>query len=133
MSSLPEFAPTGHVVVRAPSQLVEVTAEEFLRTVEEALPWCPWVIVDMSGVSRLDGSGLAALNTAATTSRRWHGGIVLVGVDDGLLRPPERSLLVRVFPLYDELADVPALPPRREVPRQRKPVERPLPTQPGEA
>ena len=132
MSSLPEFAPTGHVVVVAPPQLGETTAVEFVRLVQAALLWCPWVIVDMSGVTRLDGSGLAALNTAATESRRWQGGIVLVGVEANLLRPAERSLLVRVFPLYDDLSDVPALPPRREVPRQRESSEQPMPTQSGE-
>lgn len=133
MSSLPEFAPTGHVVVRVPSDLTGAFADAFVDAVRGALPWCPWVIADMSDVSRLDGSGLAALNAAATEARRWHGGIVLVGLDDDLLRPAQRSLLVRVFPLYDALSDVPALPPRRELPRQREPVEQAMPTQPGEA
>jgi len=132
MSSLPEFAPTGHVLVRAPAHLTDASAEAFVHTVEEAIPWSPWVLVDMSLVTKLDGSGLAALNAAATEARQWQGGIVLVGVDDNLLRPAERSLLVRVFPLYRELSDVPQLPPRGELPRQRDGGDQRMPSQRGE-
>lgn len=63
------------------------------------------VIVDMSGVTYIDSSGVASLVEAFQLSRKNSTRFALAAVSPGALRVLELARLDRVFSLYPTVAD----------------------------
>ena len=71
----------------------------------EAVGKARGVIVDMSGVSMIDSSGVASLLEAFQTARKRGKEFVLVSVDESVLRVLKLARLDTVFHLAGDVAE----------------------------
>jgi anti-anti-sigma regulatory factor len=115
MTSVPEFVPQGQVLVRVPEPLTLVNIPHFVCAVEEALVWCPWLVLDMVDVRHLDGVGADALIWAGNEARRRCGDAALVGVAESVQLSPEWPRLAGL-PTHSRIEALPRLPSRTEWP-----------------
>ena len=63
------------------------------------------VLVDLSGVSYIDSSGVASLVEAFQVAKRNQTGFALVSVNKAALRVLELARLDKVFTIHDSVAD----------------------------
>lgn len=63
------------------------------------------VLVDMSGVSYIDSSGVASLVEAFQTARKGHTRFALVEVSEAAMRVLELARLDQVFSIHKTLAE----------------------------
>ena len=111
MSSVPEFIPQGQVLVRVPEPLTLVNIPQFVAAVEDALVWCPWLVLDLVDVRHVDELGADTLVWACREARRRCGDAYLVGVSSTVREGPEWSRLAGIVS-ESRLESLPARPPR---------------------
>ena len=63
------------------------------------------VLVDMSGVSYIDSSGIASLVEAYQSARRAHTSFALVAVSDAAMRVLELARLDQVFTIHASISE----------------------------
>ena len=63
------------------------------------------VLVDMSGVTLIDSSGVASLIEAFQSAKGSGSRFALVAVSDAAMRVLRLAHLERVFPIFDSVAD----------------------------
>jgi anti-sigma B factor antagonist len=63
------------------------------------------VIVDLSGVSYIDSSGVASLVEAYQTARKGETSFALANVSQAAMRVLELARLDKVFTIHDSLVD----------------------------
>ncbi len=101
-----EQATPGTYVVSTDGEITFANAEKLARELHAALDaGASHLVVDMTDVTFMDSSGLAALLRAATTARRTNGTLSVVHHPAGppsILRFKGVDRLVRTFPSRDQ-------------------------------
>ncbi len=98
-----ETMPSGAVVARIVGELDLATTPR----VEEALPQeAPRVVVDLSGCTFLDSSGVRLLSRLTATAGERGDRLELVAIDPGILRILEITGLTTTLDIHSSLEDV---------------------------
>lgn len=105
MSAIPNSVTTetrdGYVLVRLGGEVDLSWSQQVRRAVLDALVGGAAVGVDLSGVSYIDSSGIAALVEGFQGARSRGGRFVLVAVSDAVRAVLELARLDRVFVLVE--------------------------------
>lgn len=96
-----------------PATVLAVVGEVDVRTVgslrtrltDLLVEGSPRLVVDLSGVTFMDSSGLGALVSAQKRARVFRGTLVLVVVNDAILRVLRLTALDRVFTVHATLEE----------------------------
>ena len=96
----------GCAVVVATGEIDIGTSPKLCDALDEAGQESDRIIVDLTGVTFLDSSGMAAMVKALRgTGRRHRGSVSLVGPSGLVLRALQVTDLTRLFPIYTSLDD----------------------------
>jgi anti-sigma B factor antagonist len=96
----------GCAVVVASGEIDLCTSPALSDALEQAAKESDRIIIDLSRVTFLDSSGMAAMVGARNRNeQRQRGTLCLVGPSGLVLRALEVTDLVKLFPIYDSLDD----------------------------
>lgn len=90
----------GYAIVHLVGDIDLSCSAEVRRTLLERLAAAQPTLVDMSGVSYIDSSGIASLVEAYQTARKKHLEFGLVAVSEPALSVLELARLDKVFPIH---------------------------------
>lgn len=93
------------VIVALEGEVDLATSPEARRVLLDAVDRKQPVMVDMSGVTYIDSSGVASLVESLQKARRTGVDLALVSVSDSALRVLRLARLDRVFSIYDSVDD----------------------------
>jgi anti-sigma B factor antagonist len=99
--------PTGKSVVRVSGELIRDTPSQLTRTVEEELMRAPSpLVLDLSGVTHINATGVDALVAAATAAGESDISLCLAGVEGhpvgAALAAADLTELFEVFPSVND-------------------------------
>lgn len=98
----------GHQVVALTGEVDLSTSPAARKLILGCLDEGRAVLVDLTGVSYIDSSGVASLVEAYQRAKDKALPFALVGVSAAALMVLQLARLDKVFPIYPDLADVPA-------------------------
>ena len=107
MNAMEQETANGSTVIRLRGEVDLSWSQQVRRAVLDALAESPRVGVELSGVSYIDSSGIAALVEGFQNARTQGRGFALVAVSDAVRSVLELARLDRVFPI---VADAGAIP-----------------------
>jgi len=90
----------GYAIVHLAGEIDLSCSAEVRRMLLERLAAAQSTLVDMSGVTYIDSSGIASLVEAYQTARKKHLGFGLVAVSEPALSVLELARLDKVFPIH---------------------------------
>jgi len=90
----------GYAIVHLAGDIDLSCSAEVRRALLERLAAAQSTLVDMSGVSYIDSSGIASLVEAYQTARKKHLEFGLVAVSEPALSVLELARLDKVFPIH---------------------------------
>lgn len=94
----------GLRLVRVSGEVDMSWSQDLRREILEALTQGPFVGVDLSAVSYMDSSGIAALVEGFQQSRAAKKKFALIAPSDSVRSVLELARLDRVFPIFDTVA-----------------------------
>lgn len=94
----------GLRLVRVSGEVDMSWSQDLRKEILDALSKAPAVGVDLSGVSYMDSSGIAALVEGFQQSRASKKRFALIAPSDSVRSVLELARLDRVFPIFDDAA-----------------------------
>lgn len=96
----------SHTVVAVTGELDAYTSERFRRTMlEQSQAGRHTIVVDLSGLSFTDSSGLGVLVGAFKRAKARGGAVCLLSPSDQLVKLLTMTGLTRIFPIFEQLQD----------------------------
>ncbi len=100
----------GYVSYVPPVEFDMAVEADAISDLTHLIQSCPWIVIDLRGVTFMDSAGISALLWARRHSLERGGGVALVGAHPRVLRLLELTQLDHVFPVYSSFDDLPAMP-----------------------
>jgi anti-anti-sigma factor len=94
-------------IVESPSQLTDVTKDDFYQSVQsKAKTTADWIVVNLSNVDFIDSQGLGVLFAAHKVAALCHKELVLLAPQPSIYRELSVTGITKLIKIYDSFTKV---------------------------